>query len=82
MATFIITLVATAVTTIILSIIYYKYWHEIDKNVKADNNRVQENSQIILIGKSVKVGDPSYATTQFDRDTTHMDTNQADAVTD
>ena len=82
LVTFLVTLVVTAMTTVILSTIYYKYWHEIDENVKANSSRIQENNQFILMGRDIKLNDPSRTTTQFDRDTTQTDTNPANAVTD
>ena len=60
----------------------YKHWCEQTEKSNNKNYSTGENSQFVLMGRDVKMeANPSYATTQVDRDTIKMDTNPAYAVT-
>ena len=74
MVTFITTLVVTALTTYIITSLYYKYQYDIKEKIKVDNDKKVNSKQSDggNIGMNIN---PAYTTT------IKMDTNPAYATT-
>ena len=77
MVTFIITLVVTALISVIITNLYYKYWYDLNEKVKVDDDKNVNTKQDPYGGNITMDTNPAYETTA----TIKMDTNPAYATT-
>ena len=76
MVTFIITLVVTALISVIITNLYYKYRYDLKEKVKVDDDKNINTTQDPYGGNIIMDTNPAYGTTT----TIKMDTNPAYAT--